>query len=85
MTSRGLDENGLNWEDVHIAYHDLYTVVRKAVAGLAHLYGYGIRKCNFLSELLIRPFSNCRILTVLSLHLLNINAGAACLFTNFPT
>jgi len=27
MTSHGSDENGLIWEDGHIAYHDLYTVV----------------------------------------------------------
>jgi len=27
MTSHGYDENGLNWEDGHIAYNDLYTVV----------------------------------------------------------
>ena len=26
MTSHGSEENGLNWEDGHIAYHDLYTV-----------------------------------------------------------
>jgi len=32
MTSHGLDENGLNWEDGHIAYHDLYMVVSKEVA-----------------------------------------------------
>jgi len=42
MTSQGSDENGLNWEDAHIAYHDLYTVVSEAVAGFAHLYCYGI-------------------------------------------
>jgi len=29
MTSHGSGENGLNWEDGHIAYHNLYTVVRK--------------------------------------------------------
>ena len=33
MTSHGSDENGLNWEDGHIAYHDLYTVMSWAVAG----------------------------------------------------
>ena len=32
MTSHGSDENGLNWEDGHKAYHDLYTVVSEPVA-----------------------------------------------------
>jgi len=50
--------NGLKWEDSHIAYHDLYTVASVAVAGFAHLYGYGITKCKFLSKLLIRPIPN---------------------------
>jgi len=48
-TSHGSDENGLNWEDGHIAYHDLRTVGSEAVAGFAHLYCYGITKCKFLT------------------------------------
>ena len=32
MTSHGSHENGLNWEDGHLAYHDLYMVVSEAVA-----------------------------------------------------
>jgi len=43
--SHGSDENGLNWEDGHIAYHELYTVASDAVAGFAHLYAYGVSKC----------------------------------------
>ena len=58
MTSHGSDENGLNWEDGHLAYHDLYTVLSEAVAGFAHLYCYGITKCKFLTELLGRPILN---------------------------
>jgi len=30
MASHGSDENGLNWEDGHIAYHELYTVASEA-------------------------------------------------------
>jgi len=37
-TSHGSEENGLNWEDRHIAYYDLYMVVSEAVTGFAHLY-----------------------------------------------
>jgi len=58
MTSHGADENGLNWEDGNIAYHDLYTVVSEAVAGFAHLYCYDITQCKFHSELLDRPILN---------------------------
>jgi len=49
MTPHGSDENGLNWEDGQIAYHDLYMVVNEAVAGFALLYCYDIKKCKFLT------------------------------------
>jgi len=58
MTSQGSDENVLNWEDWHIAYHDMYMVVSEAEAGFAHLYCYGVTKCKFLNELLGRPILN---------------------------
>lgn len=50
-----LDENGLDWEDGHIAYRKLCTAVRQAVGEFAHLYSYGTTKCKLLSELLGRP------------------------------
>ena len=37
MAAHGSDDNGLNWDDVYINYHELYTVVSEAVAGFAHL------------------------------------------------
>jgi len=40
------EENGLNWDDGHIAYHQLSTFLSEAVAGFAHLYGYGESKLN---------------------------------------
>ena len=58
MASHGPDENGLNSEDGHIAYHVLYTVASEAVAGFAHLYAYGVSKCKFLTELLGRSILN---------------------------
>ena len=58
MTSHGSDENGLNWDGGHIAYNDLYAFASEAVAGIAHLYCYGITKFKFLSELLSRPNFN---------------------------
>jgi len=58
MATHGSDENGLNWDDGHINYHELFTVVSEAVAGFAHLYSYGVTKCKFLAELLGRPVRN---------------------------
>jgi len=58
MASHGSDENGLNWEDGHIAYHELYTVASEAVAGFARLYDYGVSKCKYLTELLGNPILN---------------------------
>jgi len=49
MTPHCSYENGLNWEDGHIAYHDLYMVVSEAVAGFAHFYCYGVTKCKFFT------------------------------------
>jgi len=58
MTSHGSEENGFNWEDGHMAYHDLYTVVSEAVAGFAHLYCYDFTKSKFLTVFLCRPILN---------------------------
>jgi len=85
LTSQDSDENGLNWEDGHIAYHDLHMVASEVVSGFAHHYCYGVMKCKFLTELLRRPILTCRISTVLSPHPSIIHAGAACLVTNFKT
>jgi len=42
MATHSSDENGLNWDNGHINYHELFTVVSEAVAGFAHLYSYGV-------------------------------------------
>jgi hypothetical protein len=47
----GSDENGLNWDDGHIPYHKLFTVLSEAVANFAHLYSIGITKCKLPSDL----------------------------------
>ena len=57
-TPHGSVGSGLNWDDGHIAYPELYTVASEAVTGFAHLYAYGVAKCAFLTELLIRPILN---------------------------
>ena len=44
IASHGSNENGPNWENGHITYHELYTVASDAVAGFAHLYAYGVSK-----------------------------------------
>ena len=47
MTSHGSKGIGLNWENCHIAYHELYAIVSESVVGFAHLYGYGDAKLKF--------------------------------------
>jgi hypothetical protein len=47
MRPHGCTANGLNWDDGHIPYGQLYTVLSEAVAGYAHLYSYGIQKWKF--------------------------------------
>ena len=51
-------ENGLNWDDGHIPYHQLQTTVAKAVAGYTHLYSYGIEKYRDLSHPISPPVLN---------------------------
>jgi hypothetical protein len=58
MRPHGSAANGLNWDDGHIPYGQIYTVLSEAVPGYAHLYGYGIQKCKYFSELIGRPFPN---------------------------
>ena len=55
MRPHGSAENGLNWDDGHISYHQLQTTVTEAVSGYGHLYSYGIEKCRELSYQLRRP------------------------------
>jgi len=58
MRPHGNSENGLNWDDGHIPYTQLASVLSEAVAGFAHLYAYGDSKCTFISQLLGRPVHN---------------------------
>jgi len=59
MKLHGTEENGHNWNNGHIAYHKLYTVVSEAVTGFTHIYCYDDTKFKFLSQLL-----GCPILTL---------------------
>jgi hypothetical protein len=58
MRPHGNSENGLNWDDGHIPYTQLASVLSEAAAGFAHLYAYGDSKCTFISQLLGRPVHN---------------------------
>ena len=58
MSSHGDTENCLNWDDGHIPYNQFSAVLYEAVAGFAHLYGYGVCKCTLISQLLARPVHN---------------------------
>ena len=42
MRPHGDSENGLNWEDGHIPYIQLYSFLSEDVAGFAHLYALAI-------------------------------------------
>ena len=39
-------ENCLNWAEGHNEYKELHKDITEAVAGFAHLYTYGVSKCN---------------------------------------
>jgi len=54
----GLSENDVNWADRHIEYEELHTVFTEAVAGLAHLYTYGVSIFTFLAGVTGRPIHN---------------------------
>jgi hypothetical protein len=58
VADHGSSENGINWADGHIQYKDLHTVVTESVAGLHHLYAYGVSKDSFLSNLTGRTINN---------------------------
>jgi hypothetical protein len=47
MRPHGSAANGINWDDGHIPYGQLYTVLSEALARYAHLYSYGIQKSLF--------------------------------------
>ena len=49
---------GMLWDDGHITYTQLSTVLDEATAGFAHLYAFGADKCAFLSALINRTFIN---------------------------
>ena len=65
MRPHGNRENGLNWDDGHIPYNQLSSVLNEAVAGFAHLYAYGDSKCTWISQLLGRPVHNLEDFTAL--------------------
>jgi hypothetical protein len=54
----GSAEKGLNLDDGIIPYNQLETALSESVAGYAHLYSYGISKCNFLAELIVHSVLN---------------------------
>ena len=51
MADHGSSDNDIHWSDGRIEYKELHTVFTEAVAGLDHLYAYGVSKETFLSNL----------------------------------
>jgi len=68
MASHGSDENGLYWEDGHIACHELFTVTSETVAEFSHFYAYGFCKRKFLTESLGRIIPNLKTLIAKTAH-----------------
>ena len=58
MRPDGDTENGLNWDDGHIPYYQLSTVLSESVVGFVYMYGYSESKCKFQSQLEGRPVHN---------------------------
>ena len=45
MHEHGSEENGLNWDDGHIPYDQIHTVLNEIAVPFDHLYAYGAKKC----------------------------------------
>ena len=58
MHAHGSEENGLNWDDGHIPYDQLHTILREVAAPFDHLYAYGTKKCGILNKHTERPVHN---------------------------
>jgi len=58
MHAHGSEENGLNWDDGHIPYDQLYRVLNEITAPFDHLYTYGTAKCEILNKHTKRPVHN---------------------------
>ena len=78
MPSHGSDGNGLNREDGHIAYHELYTVAYTSTP-------MAFQNANLSPNYWGALFSICKNLIVFCQHLSIKNTGVACLVTNFLT
>ena len=63
MAYHGDAGNGLNWDDGHIPYSQLFHVLNEAVAGYVFLFSYGAAKCSFLKGLLGRTVTDLRELS----------------------
>ena len=85
MASHGSDKNGLNWEDGHIAYHELYTVKARQRLVSTTSTPMAFQNANFSPNYWGALLSICKTLIALCQHLSIINTGVACLVTNFLT
>ena len=58
MHAHGSEENGLNWDDGHIPYDQLYSILNEVAAPFDHLFAYGTVKCGILNKHTKRPVHN---------------------------
>jgi len=84
MRPHGNCENGLNWDDGHIPYTQLSSVLNEATASFAHLYAYGDSKCTFISQLLGRPVHNLKDSTALRPATSHLNSVVPNTVTEIP-
>ena len=47
MHTHGSEENGLIWDDGHIPYDQLHTVLNEIAVPFDHLYAYGDKNAKF--------------------------------------
>jgi len=76
MNPDGSEENGLNWDDGIVPYNVLETALTETIARYAHLYSYGVTKCQLLAELLGRPVLNLEDFGCPNLH--KLGSGYSC-------
>ena len=76
MSPHGSEENELNWDDGIVPYNLLETALDETVARYAHLYSYGVTKCQLLAELLGRPVLNLEDFGCPNLH--KLGSGYSC-------
>jgi len=84
MADHGSKENGINCIHRRIEYRELPMILKEAVAGLAHVYAYGISTCTFLAGLTDRRIYNLKDINCPPPDSFNHDPGVPCPAISFP-